>query len=229
MHAAKTLPLLVASLLGSTLAFSAPTLIASSSISGTYEDLASDTAAPLENGVAGNKLGGLGSGFAYAGGTTFVALPDRGPNAVSYNAGVSDTVSYINRFHTFNMALSPAPAGSALPFVLTPTLRDTTLLSSLTPLVYGTGTAFGLPNGAPALNKQDHVFYFTGRADNFDPNQPSTNPRDARFDTESIRVSNDGRSVYISDEYGPYVYQFHRKSGERKRAFTLPPSSPLPT
>ena len=56
-------------------------LIAAGSISGTYEDFATETAAPLENGIPGNRLGGMGSGLAYAGGNTFLALPDRGPNA----------------------------------------------------------------------------------------------------------------------------------------------------
>ena len=36
----------------------------------------------LENGVPANSLGGFGSAIAYAGGSTFLALPDRGPNAV---------------------------------------------------------------------------------------------------------------------------------------------------
>jgi hypothetical protein len=70
-------------------------LMAIGIISGAYEDLASQTAAPLENGVPGNRLGGIGSGIAYAGGTTFLALPDRGPNAKPYDALVDDTVSYI--------------------------------------------------------------------------------------------------------------------------------------
>jgi len=35
----------------------------------------------LENGLPANLLGGLGSGIAYAGGDTFLAVPDRGPNA----------------------------------------------------------------------------------------------------------------------------------------------------
>jgi hypothetical protein len=33
----------------------------------------------LENGVPANLLGGLGSGIAFAGGDTFLAVPDRGP------------------------------------------------------------------------------------------------------------------------------------------------------
>jgi hypothetical protein len=38
----------------------------------------------LENGLPANLLGGLGSGIAYAGGNTFLAVPDRGPNATPY-------------------------------------------------------------------------------------------------------------------------------------------------
>jgi hypothetical protein len=39
-----------------------------------------------------------------------------------------------------------------------------------------------------------------------------------------MRVSNDGLSVYISDEYGPYVYEFSRLLGVRTRSFQLPSS-----
>ena len=101
-------------------------------------------------------------------------------------------------------------------------LVDTTLLSSKAPLVYGTGAGVGLNSGAPALNAIDRTHYFTGRSDNFDPSHPSTNPFNARLDPEGIRVANDGRSVFISDEYGPYVYEFDRRSGRRLRVFTLP-------
>jgi hypothetical protein len=199
-----------------------PALIAIGTVSGLYEDFATQTAAPLENGLPGNRLGGLGSGLAYAGGSTFIALPDRGPNALSYNSLVDNTVSYINRFHTFHLSLAPSDLGSPLPFTLTPMLTGTTLLSSRTPLYYGTGIAVGLGSGMPALNAIDHTYYFTGRSDNFDPLQPSTNPADARFDPEGVRISNDGKSVFVSDEYGPYVYQFDRASGRRIRAFQLP-------
>jgi hypothetical protein len=116
----KLLPLVVSSLLASG-AHAGVDLIAIGGISGAYEDLASQTAAPLENGVPGNRFGGIGSGLAYAGGTTFVALPDRGPNANSYNSLVDDTVSYIDRFHTVNLSLAPSDPGAALPFILTTT------------------------------------------------------------------------------------------------------------
>jgi hypothetical protein len=62
----------------------AQSLIATGSLSGSLSDL-SGLSGPLENGVAGNLLGGIGSGLTWAGGTTSLALPDRGPNAVEYN------------------------------------------------------------------------------------------------------------------------------------------------
>lgn len=231
MTKAPLLSLLIASLAASGAARASVDLIATATIDGGLYDLATQTAAPLENGVPGNLLGGIGSGLAYAGGTTFLALPDRGPNAVPYAADVDDTVSYIARFQTLNLSLSPTPSefeGKELPFTLTPTLCATTLLSSPTALVYGSGAGLftdddqPLGSGVPALNAVSHTNYFTGRSDNFDPSQLSTYPKDARIDPESIRVSRDGAHVFVSDEYGPYVYEFNRETGKRTRFFTLP-------
>ncbi|QKQ73935.1 esterase-like activity of phytase family protein [Nostoc sp. TCL240-02] len=196
-------------------------LIAIGSLDGNISDRSTETSAPLENGVPGNLLGGLGSGLAYAGCNTFIAIPDRGPNAVSYNSAVSDTASYINRFQTIKVKLSPSKIGSALPFTLTPSLIDTTLLFSNEPLYYGNGAALGLGSGVPALNTKNKN-YFTGRSDNFNPTQISTYPNNARFDPEGVRVSNNGKQIFISDEYGPYVYQFNRNTGKRIRVFNLP-------
>src|SRR5215831_8886035 len=99
-----------------------PVLIAVGSMSPDYEDFATQTAGLLENGIPGNRLGGMGSGLAYLGGDLFVALPDRGPNAKPYSSCLDDTASYINRFHTLHMSLSPSDTGAALPFTLTPML-----------------------------------------------------------------------------------------------------------
>ena len=197
-------------------------LIAVGGLSGNDTDLSTQTAAELENGEPGNLLGGLGSGLAYAGGSTFLALPDRGPNALAYNPGVSDTATYINRFQTIRMALTPAAPGSALPYELSPELSATTLLHAAQPLAYGDGVQFGLPSGAPALNAIRHSNFLVGRADNFDSTKLSTSPRDGRFDPEGIRVSNDGSNVYMTDEYGPYLYRFNRKTGQRTGVYTLP-------
>jgi len=169
----------------------------------------------LENGVdAGNVLGGIGSGLAWAGGNTFLALPDRGPNATKYNGGaaVDQTTSYISRFQTLQLTLSTAPSGG-LPYTLTPTLSATTLLYSPTPLNYGP-----VVPGANSAGK----FYFDGRSDNFGTGASSTNPTSARLDPEAVRVSADGRKVFVADEYGPYVYAFDRSSGARLGTYTLP-------
>lgn len=199
-------------------------LIAVGGLSGHGNDLSTETAGPLENGASGNLLGGLGSAFAYAGGSTFLALPDRGPNASPYNAAVSDTTSYINRFQTLEMSLTPAAPGSSLPFDLTASLTATTLLHVGQPLVYGDGVAAGLPSGAPALNQVRHTHYLTGRADNFDSFRLSNARANGRLDPEGLRMSNDGASVFLTDEYGPYVYRFNRKSGLRTGVYALPNS-----
>jgi hypothetical protein len=203
-------------------------LIAIGAITGDRADRSSATAAPLENGVAGNLLGGVGSGLTYAGFGTFIAVPDRGPNAVGYASAVDDTTSYIDRFHTFFMAISHSAPGAALPFEVTPFLLTTTLMHSAAPLDYGSGAELGLPAGAPALNATRHTHFFTGRSDGFDPATLSTDAGDARFDPEGVRVSNDGLRVYLTDEYGPHVYEFDRLTGRRLRTLALPAAFAVP-
>jgi hypothetical protein len=200
-----------------------PTLIAIGSLTesraGANADLSGLTYS-LENQAPANLLGGLGSAIAYDSGKNFLLLPDRGPNAVTFDPAIDNTVSYINRFHTVRMDLDRNFAGP-LPFTLTPRLQDTTLLWSLSPLVYGTGAGLGVGSGVPPINNFFQHF-FTGRSDNFDPASNSGDPDNARFDTEGIRVSGHGESVFISDEYGPYVYQFDRWFGLRLRSYRLP-------
>ena len=221
---------LLATVCAAPAAQAAPILLAIGSISAGATDR-SGLVGPLENGVAGNLLGGIGSGLAWAGGSTFVSTPDRGPNASAYNPLVDDTTSYIARFQSLSLALAPGVAGSPTPFTLTPTLTGTTLLSSATPLVYGSGAAgtgtvagvnYTLGSGTPALNAANGTSYFTGRSDNFDPAALSTSPNNARLDPEGVRVAGNGKSVFISDEYGPYIYQFDRATGQRLQSFELP-------
>lgn len=212
------IPFVLLPLLAAPAAQAEVNLVAIGQVSGNYQDLSTRTAGLLENGVAGNMLGGVGSGLAYAGGNTFLALPDRGPNANAYNALTDDTASYIPRFQTFNLALAANPGydssvTGSLPYILSPFLVDTTLLSSRTPLKYGV-------DGAPALNTAGK-HYFSGRSDNFAAGKISIHPNNGRLDPEGIRVSADGKSVFITDEYGPYVYQFSR-TGKRIKAFALP-------
>lgn len=190
-------------------AHAAPVFIATGSISGT--DLSGLTG-KLESGVAANILGGMSSGLAWAGGNTFLALPDRGPNATNWNATLDNTTSYIPRFNTVTLNLSATVTGGVYNYSLTPTLTSTTLLYSSTALNYGAVT--------PSINTAGK-YYFSGRSDNFAAGN-SLNSNNARLDPEAIRVSNDGKSVYISDEYGPYVYQFNRATGERTNVYSLP-------
>ncbi|HSW18486.1 MAG TPA: esterase-like activity of phytase family protein [Ramlibacter sp.] len=215
--------LLAAAAAAAIAAFTAPAhavdLVAIGAMSSELRDHSGQSAL-LESGLPGDLLGGMGSGLAWAGGNTFLALPDRGPNATEWNASVDSTTSYIPRFHTITLDLLRAPdTARNLPMMLAATLTNTTLLSSHSPLVYGAPIA-GY-TAVPALNTPSRK-YFTGRSDNFDAVTSSASARDARFDPEGIRVSANGRFVYISDEYGPYLYQFHRDSGERVRAIALP-------
>ena len=78
---------------------------------------------------------------------------------------------------------------------VTPTLIKTTLLSN--------------EAGAP----------LTGLSSGFDATNSSAS---TRFDPEAVRVSRDGQSIFISDEYGPFVYQFDRTTGRRIRVFNVP-------
>lgn len=189
----------------------APILLGIGSLTGDADK--SGLTGTLESGVSANVFGGIGSGLTYAGNNTFIALPDRGPNAQAYAGGgiVDNTTTYIPRLHTIDMQLTASSTG--LPFSITPSLTNTTLLYSATPLHYAA-------DGAPEQNDATH-YYFSGRSDNFAAGS-STNPNNARLDPEGIRVSNDGKSVFISDEYGPYVYQFDRATGERIKTFELP-------
>lgn len=212
-------PLIAALLLACAGAQATTTLIAIGKLDGSGSDF-SGLSGTLENGASGNLLGGLGSGLAWAGGSTFLSVPDRGPNATSWNAGVDDTTSYIPRFHTLNLALTQvADSSTGLPFTLTPSLRSSTLLYSRTPLQYG-GTVGGYA-ATPSINYASH-YYFSGRSDNFVSTSTSADVADARFDPEGIRLSANGNTVFISDEYGPYIYMFNRATGLRARTISLP-------
>jgi len=147
---------------------------------------------------------------------------------VPYDSCVDDTASYITRFHELRLRLQ-INNGPGLPFVLTPFLDATKLMSSSTPLQYGDGSMCPvppdpvpapLPSGAPSLNNRN-TFYFTGRSDNFGGGD-SLNSAHARLDPESVRVANDGNSIFVSDEYGPHVYRFDRNTGVRIGVFPLP-------
>jgi hypothetical protein len=182
-------------------------LIARASVPGTAVDRSGQKRL-LEDGVPANRLGGFGSAIAWTGrGQRFVMLSDRGPNAVRYNAAIDNTTSYDNRFHVFDLKLTPQRGEGLPPFRLTPRLRVTRLLHSAAPLARGP---------LPSSNR------FTGRSDAFDPSRPSSWPNHARLDPEGARVSLDRRSLFVADEYGPVIYRFSLASGRRTAVYELP-------
>lgn len=98
------------------------------------------------------------------------------------------TTSYIDRLYSIDIKLKSNGAYGPNSYTVTPTLTDTALLS----------------------NKDGEQF--TGYNLEFD----ATGSTDSlRLDPEAVRTDHCGKSVYISDEYGPYLYQF-KLNGERK-------------
>ncbi len=115
---------------------------------------------------------------------TLFAQPDRGYN-------VAGTTNYVPRFNKITVAFTPAPAGSTAQNQVALTLADTikfaesdgTPMTSLDPTPSGTGTRAGFPAMPQAFN---------GRLS---------------LDAEGIVVTTDG-SIWVSDEYGPYIFRF---------------------
>lgn len=60
--------------------------------------------------------------------------------------------------------------------------------------------------------------FFTGNASAFDA---TGSPAGARLDPEGIRVGRCGGTFYVSDEYGPFLYEFG-PNGRRERVLDLP-------
>ncbi len=115
---------------------------------------------------------------------TLFAQPDRGYNAAG-------TTNYVPRFNKITVAFTPAPSGATAQNQVSLTLADTikftesdgTPMTSLDPTSSGTGTRAGLPAMPQAFN---------GRLS---------------LDAEGIVVNADG-SIWVSDEYGPYIFRF---------------------
>jgi DNA-binding transcriptional regulator YdaS (Cro superfamily) len=153
----------------------------------------------------------MGSAIAWAGGDTFYVTPDRGPNASAWNAAVDNTTSWIPRFQTVSLGLASATFSTGAVATLSPA----------SPPPPCSPAPRAQLRQRPVLTGSSGQNYFTGRSDAFAAGL-STNSSNARFDPEGIRVAADGKSVFISDEYGPYIYRFDRATGERTGVITLP-------
>src|SRR5262249_5148806 len=61
--------------------------------------------------------------------------------------------------------------------------------------------------------------FFPGDAAAFDA---TISPDSLRLDPEAIRVSACGRTAFVSDEYGPFVYEFDLLTGQRVHVVPIP-------
>lgn len=167
-------------------------------IPGTARDGTGDSSL-LEDGVTPKDLaGGFGSGLAHLGGNTYVAVPDRGP--------ADGTTRYQDRLYT--LRINVAKVGAS--YVVKPSLVDAALLTQTLAV-----------KGAPAIR------HFTGANTAYDNTGAAVQARvpnsgSLRFDPEGVRVSQCGTSVFISDEYGPYLYEFNRRTGRLIRNLPVP-------
>lgn len=124
------------------------------------------------------------NGDTYSG--TLYTQPDRGYN-------VNATTNYVPRFNQIAFNFTPAPAGSATQNQVAMTIVSTTLfkeidgtpMTSLDPTTTGTGSR-------PALSSMPLPQAFNGRLS---------------LDAEGIVRRPDG-TLYVSDEYGPFIYRF---------------------
>ena len=142
----------------------------------------------------------------YAG--TLYALPDRGYN-------VAATTNYIPRYNVLSLTFNPYTGSAAAPQTqIGLTLKDTvqftddkgTPFSGLDPATTGTGLTY-----RPATNGL--------------PNLPLTGTGRLALDPEGFVRASDG-TIWISDEYGPYIYHF---TGDGKLLSAIaPPASLLP-
>jgi hypothetical protein len=70
------------------------------------------------------------------------------------------------------------------------------------------------------LMRADAKTFFTGSFEAFD--ETGSAQGSLRFDPEGIRISACGKTAFVSDEYGPYLYEFDLDSGKRLRSLALP-------
>jgi hypothetical protein len=145
-----------------------------------------------------NRLGGFGSDLFYDQKTGFFyGLADRGPGG--------GTIAYDTRVQKFRLTVDPH-TGAISNFRLVETIF------------------FTLPSGKN-VNGISGPLHFNGLDPELDAPYGSDNRLGRSFDPEGFVVAPNGH-FYVSDEYGPSVYEF-RPDGSFVRAFA-PPSNLLP-
>ncbi|CAF9921435.1 MAG: hypothetical protein HETSPECPRED_004542 [Heterodermia speciosa] len=195
----------------------------------TYEALAGYGFIPSNaRDKYGDTIGGIGSSIALdraswkktkSGSYTGIlwALPDRGWNT-------QGTLNFQNRVHKIALTLTPAPSASVStpsPPNLQLTYLDTILFTGpdgtpVTGLDADITGSITYP-GFPILP----VATFTGNGFG----QPGPGGKRIAIDSEGLVLAPDG-SFWVSDEYGPYIYQFSPK-GKMLQAIK-PPDAYIP-
>ncbi|OJJ72067.1 hypothetical protein ASPBRDRAFT_196187 [Aspergillus brasiliensis CBS 101740] len=179
----------------------------------------------------GDTMGGFGSSAAFDLSTwrrtgpnaytgIIYCLPDRGWNT-------NGTLNFQPRIHTFNLTLQLAPNASSThpsPTNIHLHYLDTLLLTG--------------PDNEP-LTGLDATFTHTLHYPNFPPlpmaiytgdgfGGPGPGGRRIPLDAEGLALpANDPAHIWVSDEYGPYIYKFDKQTGRMVYAIQ-PPQAYLP-
>ena len=112
--------------------------------------------------------------------------------AVADRGPKGGSTSYINRIYRLDISLSRSGDNR---YRVEPSLKSTLLLSP------GNGQ------------------YFTGKADAHDT---TNSPAGRRLDSEGVRVTACGKTAFVCDEYGPFIYEIDLKTGLRVRSLPIP-------
>ena len=174
-----------------TIAINAATLANVLIVPGSAED-----ATPLHGASGGanvNRLGGFGSDLYYdRAANVFYGLTDRGPGG--------GTIGYDTRVQKFTLDIDPV-SGAASNFHLLSTIRFT----------IPAGMTLNGVKGPSTLNGTDPML---------DPKRRGVENMGISFDPEGFVVGRNGH-FYVSDEYGPSIYEF-LPDGVFVREFTQP-------
>ncbi|PYI33626.1 hypothetical protein BP00DRAFT_455265 [Aspergillus indologenus CBS 114.80] len=179
----------------------------------------------------GDTLGGFGSSAAFdldswrrIGPETYTGLlyciPDRGWNT-------NGTLNYQARVHTLNVTLQLTSNNNSAHRPSPPNLQLTYLDSLL--LTDPTGKPLTGLDASADFNDTLHyrgfpplpAAIYTGNGFDDDPSSGHGGHR-VSLDAEGLALTHD--SFWISDEYGPYVYRFDRRTGRMVTAIEPPPA-----
>ena len=124
--------------------------------------------------------------------------------------GLGSAVAYSGRGNEYVLASDRGPKDGMTDFIC----RMHRMEIAVTP---GSKTPVALKLTGTTLLTDEKGRRYIGRLDAFHPTNPELSPR---LDPEGIRVGRGG-AVYVSDEYGPVIYEFDVK-GIRQRSFPIP-------